>query len=63
MLDVGCGKLISEEGTGVSVCCLLKSVEGIPLLLLPQGMAPTLDANPTHGRETRYFHSSFVATY
>ena len=25
--DVGCGKLISKEGEGVSVCCLLKSVE------------------------------------
>ena len=31
----GCGKLISKEGEGVSVCCLLKSAEGIPPQMPP----------------------------
>ena len=47
-LDVGCSKLIGEEGKGVSVCCQLCSEERVLLWLLPHGMSPTVDVNPVH---------------
>ena len=51
---VGC-KLIGEEGEGASVCCLLKSQERVPLLLVPQGMSPTVDVGPAHVCDHWYY--------
>ena len=52
---MGYCKLIGKEGEGVSECCVLFLKERASLLLLPQGMSPTVDVDTVHGCECCYF--------
>ena len=58
----GCGLLQADwQGRrGVSACCVLFLEERVSLQLLQQGMSPTVDVDPVHGREYCNFIAQFL---